>query len=228
MKAAIFDIDGVLAETLPRVRIHLWEKTKPDWNSFYADQRYDNPIPWTFTFMDALAMQGYKIAILTGRPAEFRDDTIKWLAANEAKYHLLWLRGDDDYRPPQEAKLEQLQKLRKRGWDVELAFEDHPETIQMYMDEGLMVYITPHFFSWKEGEVGRAGEELKPEPEFSQECNNWPTEDCEGGCPTEYSSENVKDFFEQLKPVDEEWNPGPTLKVSHNKERYPHSSTDID
>jgi hypothetical protein len=211
MKAAIFDIDGVLAETLPRVRIHLWEKTKPDWNSFYADQRYDKPIPWTFTFMRALAEDGYRIALLTGRPAEFRDDTIKWLQQNGARYHVLWLRGDDDYRPPQECKLEHLQKLRKRGWDVELAFEDHPETIQMYMDEGLMVYITPHFFSWKDGEIGRAGEELKPTT----------TEINEAIVAAHRDSE--------LAAVAEGcFRPGPILKVSHNKERYPHSTTDID
>jgi beta-phosphoglucomutase-like phosphatase (HAD superfamily) len=214
MKAAIFDIDGVLAETLPRVRIHLWEKTKPDWNSFYADQRYDKPIPWTFTFMRALAEDGYKIALLTGRPGQFRADTIKWLHENDARYHILWLRGDDDYRPPQEAKLEQLQALRKRGWDVELAFEDHPETVQMYMDEGLMVYITPHFFSWKDGEVGRAGEELKPEPPTTTEINE--------AIVAAYRDSELAAIAE------EGFGPGPILKVSHNKERYPHSTTDID
>ncbi len=219
MKAAIFDIDGVLAETLPRVREHLWREVKPDWDAFYADQRYDNPIPWTFTFMRALAKDGYKIALLTGRPGQFRDDTIKWLFENDARYHVLWMRAVDDYRPPQEAKKEQLYDLRKRGWDVELAFEDHPETVQMYMDEGLMVYITPHFFSWKDGEVGRAGEELKPEdPPYSQEC--------EDGCPTEYSTDGAKTFFEGLEIVAEkfpyrEFNP-------HKRGKHPHAETKID
>ncbi len=216
MKAAIFDIDGVLAETLPRVRIHLWEKTKPDWDSFYADQRYDKPIPWTFTFMRALAEDGYKIALLTGRPAEFRADTIKWLHQNDARYHVLWLRGDDDYRPPQEAKREHLQALRDRGWDVQLAFEDHPETVQMFMDEGLMVYITPHFFSWKDGEVGRAGEELQPDPPYSQSC--------EDGCPLDVVD---PDLIEALVTADivEKY---PYRTMSHKRAKHPHASTNID
>ncbi len=223
MKAAIFDLDGVLAETLPRVRIHLWEKTKPDWDSFYADQRYDNPIPWTFTFMRALAEQGYKIAILTARPAEFRADTIKWLHQNDARYHVLWFRGDNDYRPPQEAKLEQLNDLRKRGWDVELAFEDHPETVQMYMDEGLMVYITPHFFSWKDGEVGRAGSELKPECSVGDfECDPPYSQECEDGCPTEAEYETLQAFADVAKKFPyREFNP-------HKRGKHPHAETNID
>ncbi len=155
--AAIFDIDGVLAVTFPRVQKYLQKEGKADWDSFYYQQKYDDPIQPSIIFLKALHNEGYHIALFTGRPAAYRKETVQWLkdVGLQGYYEALMMREDDDYRPPQEAKQEQLDLLRSMGWRPEIAVEDHPETVEMYIEEGLMVYITPHYFCWEREERGR-------------------------------------------------------------------------
>jgi hypothetical protein len=213
MKGVIFDIDGVLAESFARVEKYLWKK-KPDWESFYTDQRYDLPIEPSFFIMDAFHRAGYRIALITGRPEAYRRDTTEWLEKLGAGYHVLWMREDGDFRPPQEAKREQLHELQRRGWEIEVAFEDHPETVEMYIDEGIMTYITPHFFSWERGESGR-----EPEKPTTAEIN-------------EEAEKSYHDYLGETGIVTEV-DPSTLLAiarkdVSHKRTKHPHSETNID
>lgn len=158
MKAVIFDIDGVLADQYPRVQRFLRKEGNVDWKGFYYQQKYDDPIKHSIIFLKAMRQAGYKVAIVTGRPETYRKETTDWLkhdAGLDGYYDALLMRPEDDYRPPQAHKREALNQLRDMGWDVEMAVEDQPETVEMFIGEGLMTFITPSYFFWTEGERGR-------------------------------------------------------------------------
>lgn len=145
-KAIIFDIDGTLADVEHR-RHHL-----PNWGAFFEHMGADKPVDpvvWlSARVVEAGLFQaldgddpGFDIFICTGRPADYRGVTEKWLARHAP---LLWahtkrllMRPAGDQRADTTVKKEMLNVLRGEGYDVMLAIDDRQSVVDMWRQNGV-------------------------------------------------------------------------------------------
>lgn len=139
----LFDIDGVLADTSTRMW-HL-EKPKKDWNGFFKDMEFDDPIIPMCKLCSLLLLEGnVTVFFITGRPEKYRNITVKWLFDVMDFHHSyfdkdrLFMRPDKDGRKDNEVKLDALNKIRSMGYKPTLVFEDRNRNCEMYRKEGLI------------------------------------------------------------------------------------------
>lgn len=89
---AIFDIDGCLSDD--RKRRHLL----PNWDVYH--QRLGNDELYApVASLIRSASTSFKVALVTGRPTTFRQETIAWLIRNGVEYDLLLMRPAGDKTP---------------------------------------------------------------------------------------------------------------------------------
>jgi hypothetical protein len=83
---------------------------------------------------------GFGIHFHTGRPCHLRDKTLAWIERHGLHQRMLSLkmRPYGDYRYPDKVKQEMLSYHEGDG--IVAAFDDHPDTIQMYRDSGVTAY----------------------------------------------------------------------------------------
>src|SRR4051812_18603538 len=96
-KAAIFDIDGTLADTTHR--LHHIKAKPPNWDAFFEACSRDPLIEPIRELAQTVAAQSYKIILVSGRSDKVRSQTEAWLAANDVPYQGLHMRAEGDYRP---------------------------------------------------------------------------------------------------------------------------------
>ena len=77
--AVIFDLDGTLSDR--RHRLHYVEQSK-DWKSFFKKMTEDPPVKAVISELFKYYELNYKIFILSGRPEEYKEQTIEWLSNN--------------------------------------------------------------------------------------------------------------------------------------------------
>lgn len=135
----VFDIDGTLADLNHRLK---WvQGEEKNWDKFYEEVDKDEvikPIASIFRLLVLFLKPSARIICITGRPERTREATLKWF---EEKLGLvpdeIFMRKNHDYRPDVEVKREWIEKLRKEGYDFELAFEDRDRVVKMYRDLGI-------------------------------------------------------------------------------------------
>ena len=143
----VFDIDGTLADL--RHRLKWVSGEEKDWDRFYQDVRQDGviePIAELFllTCIGAACDLRYDIAentrviCITGRPERTRADTLEWFVEKIGhRPDAIYMRKDHDFRPDVEVKREWVERLRKEGHNIILAFEDRDRVVKMYRDLGI-------------------------------------------------------------------------------------------
>jgi len=104
MGVVSFDIDGTLAEGPFRPEDIL-------------SMRIRRGIVHT---LRVLLKAGYKVRVVTARPASYRTPTVAWLRRNAIPYHELRMREDGDNRPDPDLRAEQTSGVR-------IHFDDKPE-----------------------------------------------------------------------------------------------------
>jgi hydroxymethylpyrimidine pyrophosphatase-like HAD family hydrolase len=149
----VFDIDGTMANA--EHRLPLIEKgpgKKPNWKAFYQGMTHDTEYVAVMTVLVALWNMGREIVLLTGRPEEYRQNTIDWLTnigLDQAIIDSLGIlmRPTGDYREDTEVKSELLDKFAKKykesfGTDlvIEGIFEDRQRVIDMWRAKGYYVF----------------------------------------------------------------------------------------
>lgn len=108
----IFDIDGVLADIEHRLK---YARNK-DYEKFYSDEEMieDGRICSGLELLRNLKrarIDNTQIVFATGRPERTRRITEIWLHKNSLAASNLYMRKDEDYRPSDIVKVEQVSKI---------------------------------------------------------------------------------------------------------------------
>jgi predicted kinase len=126
--AVLCDIDGTLA--------HMVNRGPHDASEYLEDEK-DERVHWAF----ARLAQGASRIIWSGRSAEYRADTEKWLADHGITYDLLLMRSAGDVRKDSIVKRELYEQHIKGKYNVRLVLDDRNQVVDMERDElGLRVF----------------------------------------------------------------------------------------
>lgn len=174
--AIIWDLDGVLANSDHRLHYIVEDRANPDWESYHKHTLDDTPIKTGIILFQALAHMGYHQFICTARPESNRNLTTQWLynqqiAATSQQlfpytelrlfpYTELLMRADDDRREGHLVKLDMLRNIWDMGYEVAMAFDDHPEIVNMYRMSGVPCFAADPRH-WHEASVQKIAAECK-------------------------------------------------------------------
>jgi hypothetical protein len=131
----VVDLDGVVADT--RHRLH-WLDTRPkQWSQFFAAAVDDPVLPEGRAAVE-LAAQAHEIVYLTGRPANYREETAAWLAQHALPGGQLVMRIARDHRPARLMKLAELRRLQGRG-EIVMVIDDDEAVVRAIEQAGIPV-----------------------------------------------------------------------------------------
>lgn len=143
--AYIFDLDGTLADNMPRVQKYLLDREEADWDSFYKHCDEDYWIISVCAIAVALWEKGYDILFVTGRRESCREETLKWIEKNLGKElavsdHLFMRTAEDGHREDYVSKVRNYRKNIQGKWDVWGVFEDRNQCVRAWRDLGLKCF----------------------------------------------------------------------------------------
>jgi hypothetical protein len=133
-RAVIFDLDGVLCNADGRQ--HFIRSPKKDWKAFFEACADDLLIEESARILRLMA-KDVTVVLLTGRPTEVREHTLKWLEGQELPWDLLIMRNRGDYADSTSFKQQSVRTLKAMSFDVQVAFDDDPQNQEMFVNEGV-------------------------------------------------------------------------------------------
>lgn len=137
----IVDIDGTLADLTHR--LHFLEKR--DYDGFYGALGEDAPKRSVIDMVNLLYWSDPKygkensILLCSGRPSNYKAETISWLKKHKVFYSELYMRAAGDYRKDHIIKAELYEQMKAGGFDPKLVIDDRPSVIAMWREKGLDV-----------------------------------------------------------------------------------------
>ncbi len=134
-RTIIVDLDGTLADIGHR-RHHVQQKPK-DWQAFFEGMELDPINSWCRTLMLAMHKEGFRIAIVSGRPDSYERQIREWLMKYSIPYESLHLRRDKDFRPDDIVKREILHRNFNKE-DILFVVDDRESVVRMWREEGLV------------------------------------------------------------------------------------------
>lgn len=142
--AALFDLDGVLADA--NARQHFLSGRRRDWDGFFEAAGDDALLEDSAHLLRTLG-QSLQLVVLTARPMYIRPLTIAWLDRHDLPWDLLVMRPDRDRTASRLYKQDALQQLREVGFTPHIAFEDDIRNVEMLRGEGVpCVYIHSGYY----------------------------------------------------------------------------------
>jgi len=135
MKCWIVDIDGTIANT--EHRIHYITDGHKNWDAWHANSHKDEPIEEIVELLDMATANDIKIVLCTARDEKCREDTLKWLDANDIPWDALYMRKLGDRRYDDIVKFELLEQIYEAGYNPVLVLEDRNRVVKMWRDAGL-------------------------------------------------------------------------------------------
>ena len=141
----IFDIDGTLMDISHRKQFV--EQRPKDWKSFRAETPNDKPNLDVFTVAIALQKAGHNIIIASGRNESQREITVKQLDRQGLIFVDMFMRADKNFISDVDLKRGMLQKMKDKGLNPEIVFDDRTSVVDMWRQEGLRaVQVAPGDF----------------------------------------------------------------------------------
>ena len=134
-RIALFDVDGTLMNI--EHRRHYVEGDNKDWKSFNDYTKFDTINDHVFQMANALASDGYKIIVLSGRMEKQREITEKQLAFGKLDYMRLIMRPDNNYDPDHEFKKDVLDLFIAEDLKPQFTVDDRPSVVKMWRDNGI-------------------------------------------------------------------------------------------
>jgi hypothetical protein len=142
LPAVLFDIDGVIADNSHRWH-YIADRKHADWMKYYAGLSYDKPIQGVIDLINLLR-PNYQICLVTGRPERLDIETTAWMFKNRVHFDRLYMRPDKDFSKNAELKKKLLdERIRPNHSEIHGAFDDNPEAVKMYRDNGIMALQLP-------------------------------------------------------------------------------------
>lgn len=134
-KFIICDLDGTLCNIDDRK--HFVSGTdKKSWEKFFANIPGDTLREDIAEAVRWFADKGYKIVYLTGRPENYKSQTLAWLEKNGMDFNFsLIMRKKDDKRPDTDVKREMLNKYFKNRDQIYGVIDDRPCVVRMWQEE---------------------------------------------------------------------------------------------
>lgn len=133
--AAIFDLDGTLADC--RHRRRLGDDGRLDWKAFNSGIGDDPPDPHILRVARALKAAGSAIVISSGRSADFRRITEIWLALHEVPCDALYMREPQDGQKDHIVKAEMFKRIKADGYAPWIVVDDRKSVVEMWRKAGL-------------------------------------------------------------------------------------------
>ncbi len=138
-RIVVVDIDGVLADA--RHRQHLLSGQWSDWDEFFSEAGGDGLLAQQAHLLELLDPE-LLVVLLTARPAWISGITLRWLEQHEVRWDLLIMRPQYDFGPSARMKSTAIKRLRERGFDPTLAFDDDPRNVAAFAGLGVpCVYV---------------------------------------------------------------------------------------
>ena len=135
-KAIIIDIDGTLADI--DHRRSLLECSPKKWKEFFNQMSQDKINHWCKELAEAMTLKGLDIILVTGRPEDYREHTIKWLNLNLFKYNNIFFRKKNDFRKDYIIKEEIYNDHIKLNYEILFVVDDRNSVVKMWRRNGLV------------------------------------------------------------------------------------------
>ena len=133
----ICDIDGTLLNITGRIA-WIKEASPPNWERFRSEWWRDTPIQPIVTLMQTLGEHPeHNIIMASGRTEKERPQTELQLHRLDIRYSGLYMRATGDFRPDYIVKEEILIRIKKNGYQPELAFDDRQQVVDMWRRNGI-------------------------------------------------------------------------------------------
>ena len=133
----ISDLDGTISDCEHRRRYV--QQDPKDWKSFFDCMDGDHLIENTAKMIIDYHNKGHNIIYVTGRPDDYKMQTLDWLKKNNMDFGwTLLMRRAGDTRPDTEVKQEIYDRYLKK-YPIEVVFDDRPKIIEMWKKNGLKV-----------------------------------------------------------------------------------------
>ena len=134
-KDVIVDIDGTIADCSHRQ--HFIRGRRKKWKKFFEAASKDRPRIDVVAQVRELAKR-HRIHLVSGRPEEYRQQTLEWLTHYRIPFESLHMRENGDYRPDDIVKQEILDLCFDKD-NIELVIDDRPRVVRMWESNGLKV-----------------------------------------------------------------------------------------
>lgn len=136
-RAAIFDIDGTLADM--EHRKHLAEKK--EWDAFFTAMPQDAPKQPIIDLLKMYYHFGHAIILVTGRPKTYENHTREWLRQHGILPYVrdLYMRPAADKRGDDEVKKEIFLESIGPLFDTKYVIDDRNKVVNMWRSLGLTV-----------------------------------------------------------------------------------------
>ena len=140
MRAMIFDMDGTLADVSSIVHhlnapLNLMEIEALD---LYHELSVDVPAVEEIVRAAQSAHDlGYAVLIVTARKIKYMGVTGHFIVKHDIPCEAIFMRSDDDLRSDYELKKDILRRIRAQGYVIERAYDDNPEIIKLWTEEGI-------------------------------------------------------------------------------------------
>jgi len=130
----IFDIDGTLCDISDRAH---FARAK-DWVNFHAGIPTASP-RWAECNLARLIHQSsvlHKIALVSGRPIQYTEETQEWLDRHKVPCHELYMRTDLALSDCDLKEQIYVERFLERGREVAVVLEDRDSVVEMYRRNG--------------------------------------------------------------------------------------------
>lgn len=142
MRTIIVDLDGTLADI--GHRLHHVQSGRKNWPAFFKTMHLDTLNIWCCELMVAMKQAGFRIAIVSGRPDDYKDVIQAWLKQHDVPYDELHLRKAGDFRKDDIVKREILHAHFDKN-EILFVVDDRESVVKMWREEGLVcLQCDPH------------------------------------------------------------------------------------
>lgn len=128
----IFDVDGTLCDISGRKHL-VADKSNKAWKEFFARIPEDKPREEVVSKLKEYWDKGYNVWLLSGRPEDYKKQTIEWMQKYEIPYTSLIMRRSGDKRPDTEVKKELFEK-HFSGMEIEKIYDDRPVVVRQWVE----------------------------------------------------------------------------------------------
>ncbi len=140
-KVIICDIDGTIADTSHRLHfVRKPDGEKKDWKGFFEAAVNDPVREDVRSMLISYFDQGYTIVFMSGRPDNYKEQTLKWLNDNYLNFAFtVIMRKANDKRDDTIVKKEMLDMYFPNKTKIHKVIDDRPSVIRMWRENGLDV-----------------------------------------------------------------------------------------
>ena len=137
----ICDIDGTISDTTHRLHyVNVPEGQKKDWKGFFSEIENDPVRTDVMNMLIEYYNEGKTIIFMSGRPEQYREATLRWLAKYSMTFaYTVIMRRDGDKRPDTETKKELFEQHFPDKWVIHVVLDDRPSIVRLWRDMELNV-----------------------------------------------------------------------------------------